>query len=224
MIGKWSIVFFLSCRTVSTSTTAGNRPGRRFGVANPVTFDGVLNGSGGFQRGRLAMRPRILALVVGAAATLAMGIVGCTKIVDGTSSVDTAAAPAYRASVSQSVSVSAAASSTQAVRGSCGKFTTSSANANMVVNKYVDAVNSNGDVKATEGPAVDALNDAAETVSAAINDAMPSELRDTFSSYSDAARSVADAISTHAPGSVYNSRVEQLNNAHDKGLQQCRSY
>lgn len=157
-------------------------------------------------------------------AALAILVVGCNKVVEGTSSVDTSAAPEYRTSVSHSRSASAAASSTQAVRGACSTFSETTTNAIDVVNKYVDAVNSNGDTGETEGPAVDALNDAADTVSGAVNDAMPADLRDTFSSYADAARLVADAISARAPGAVYNTRIDQLNDIRNKGMQQCRSY
>lgn len=184
---------------------------------------------------RTRARLRTGALVVGVGAAATIGVVGCTSIIGGTATVDTEAAPAYRASVSESVSASAATSSlresqrqqsltTQAVRGACGKFASTSTDAIETVNKYVDAFNSGGDVSATAGPAVDSLNHSADEVSAAINEQMSAELRDTFSTYIDAARGVANAISTKAPVSVYNSRKDQLNKIRDKGMQLCRAY
>ena len=173
--------------------------------------------------------------MLGVGAALAMGVVGCTSIIGGTAAVDTEAAPAYRSSVSASVSASIATSSiretqrqqsltTQAVRGACGKFAETSSDAIDTVNKYVEAFNSGGDVSATTGPAVDALNRSADAVSAAINDSMTAELRDTFNTYIDAAHGVASAISGKAAVSVYNSRKDQLNKARDKAMQLCRTY
>lgn len=164
-----------------------------------------------------------------------MGVVGCTSIIGGTAAVDTSAAPAYRSSVSESVSASVATSSmresqrqqsltTQAVRGACGKFAESSSDAIEMVNKYVAAFNNGGDVAAATGPAVDALNRSADRVAAAINEVMSAELRDTFNAYIDAARAVADAIASIAPVSVYNSRKDQLNRIREKGIQLCRGY
>lgn len=173
--------------------------------------------------------------MLGSGAALAMGVVGCTSIIGGTGTVDTSAAPAYRSSVSASVSASAATSSiretqrqqsltTQAVRGACGKFAETSSDAIDTVNKYVEAFNSGGDVSGTAGPAAEALNRSADEVSAAINDSLSAELRDTFNSYIDAARGVAGAISSKAPVSVYNARKDQLNKVRDKGIQLCRTY
>lgn len=201
----------------------------------PVTSQDVLNGWPSAPGGRAAARVRIGALALGVGAALAIGVVGCTSIIGGTGTVDTSVAPAYRASVSASVSASAATSSiretqrqqsltTQAVRGACGKFAESSSDAIDTVNKYVEAFNNGGDVSGTAGPAADALNRSAEQVSAAINEAMTAELRDTFSSYADAARGVAGAISSKAPVSVYNARKDQLNKSREKGMNLCRTY
>lgn len=202
---------------------------------NPVTSDGVLNGWRTVPRKRWGSHPRFGALVLGAAAAVAMGVVGCTSIIGGSPVADTSAAPDYRSSVSVSVSASEATSSiresqrqqsmtTQAIRGACGKFASTSTDAVETVNKYVEAFNTGGDVSAAAGPAVDALNRSADEVAAAINEEMSAELRDTFSSYINAARGVAIAISTKAPASVYNSRKDQLNSVREKGLQQCGAY
>ncbi|HET9877108.1 MAG TPA: hypothetical protein VFQ37_15320 [Mycobacterium sp.] len=195
----------------------------------------MLNGWRTVPRERVRARTRVGALVVGVVAGLAIGVVGCTTIIGGTPEADTSEAPVYRSSVSASVSASAATSSiqesqrqqsltTQAVRGACGKFASTSADAIDTVNKYVEAFNGGGDVSATTGPAVESLNHSAEEVTSAINEKLSPELRDTFNSYADAARGVATAISSRAPVSVYNSRKDQLNNIREKGLQLCRAY
>ncbi len=195
----------------------------------------MLNGWRTVPGERVPTHARLGASVVGVVAALAMGVVGCTSIIGGTVAVDTSAAPAYRSSVSVSVSESAATSSiresqrqqsltTQAVRGACGKFASTSSDAVDTVNKYVEAFNSGGDVSATAGPATDALNRSADEVADAINESMSAELRDTFKSYIDAARAVAGAISSRAPTSVYNARKDQLNKVREKGLHLCRAY
>ncbi|WP_370480638.1 hypothetical protein [Mycobacterium sp. pUA109] len=175
------------------------------------------------------------ALALGSVAALAMGIVGCTSIITGTATVDTSAAPAYRTSMSKSLSASAATSSsresqrqqsltTQAISGACGTFRSSSEDAVTATNNWVDAYNKGGDTGGTSGPAVDALNRSADAVAGAMTDAMPQGMRDTFNSYIAAARSVADAIATHAAISVYNSRKDQLNQIKGQGFEQCRPF
>lgn len=175
------------------------------------------------------------AFAVGVVAALAMGVVGCTSIIGGSATVDAAEAPAYRSWVSESVSASAATSSlretqrqqsmtTQKVLGACGKFASSGSDAIEAVNKYVEAFNNGGDIGGATGPAVAALNRSADEVSNAVNDALPADLRDTFTAYVDAARGVAGAISNKAPVSVYNSRKDQLNKVREKGMQLCRAY
>jgi cytoskeletal protein RodZ len=195
----------------------------------------VLNGWRTVPRKRVGPRVRLGALVVGAVAALTMGVVGCTSIIGGTATVDTSAAPPYRSSVSASVSASAATSSkresqrqqsltTQVVRGACGKFAATSTDAVDTVNKYVEAFNGGGDISGTAGPAVEALNHSADTVAGTNKEPLSAELHATFDSYVDAARAVANAISSRAPASVYNSRKDQLNSVREKGLQLCRTY
>lgn len=173
--------------------------------------------------------------MAGGAAALAMGVVGCTSIVGGNPTADTAEAPAYRSSVSASVSASEATSSiretqrqqsmtTQAVRGACGRFASSSSDAVDVVNKYVEAFNKGGDIPGTAGPAVEALNHSADEVAAAINEKMSPELTEAFHAYVEAARGVANAISSKAPVSVYNARKDELNRAREQGMQLCKAF
>lgn len=196
---------------------------------NPVTFGGVLNGWRTIPRG--GKRTRAGASLVGAVAALAMGVVGCTSIIGGKANVDTSAAPAYRSSVSASAATSSIhetqrqqSLTTRAMRSACGRFASTSTDAVDSVNKYVDALNNGGDVSGTAGPAVDALNHSADEVSDVMNEMLSDDLRDTFDSYVNAARAVANAISGRVTASVYNTRKNQLNNIRDKGLQLCKSY
>jgi hypothetical protein len=161
-----------------------------------------------------------------------MGIVGCTTVTGGTATPDTKVAPAYRQSVSASVSASLATSSiresqrqqsltTKAIRTSCDSLATTSSAAIDKVNAFVGAFNAGRNTDPTEGPAIDALNNSASTVSSSLNDAMSSQMRDAFNAYIDAARAVANAIGTHAPTGEFNRRVDQLNDTKTKALKLC---
>lgn len=164
-----------------------------------------------------------------------MGVVGCTSIIGGSPQADTSAAPEYRTSVSASVSASEATSSiretqrqqsmtTQAVRGACGRFASSSNDAVDTVNKYVEAFNNGGDVPGAAGPAVEALNHSADEVAGAVNEKLSSEIQDAFGTYVEAARRLANGISSKAPISVYNARKDELNRARQKGMELCRAF
>jgi len=161
-----------------------------------------------------------------------MGIVGCTTVTNGTATPDTGVAPAYRQSVSASVSASSATSriresqrqqslTTKAVRTSCDSLATSSKDAIDKVNVFVGAFNAGRNPGPTEGPAIAALNDSATTVSSSFSDALSQQLKDAFNAYIDAARGVANAIGTHAPSGEFNRRVDQLNDAKTKALKLC---
>ncbi|WP_448423739.1 hypothetical protein [Mycobacterium novum] len=182
-------------------------------------------------RGRARRHARVGALVAGGTAALAMGVVGCTSIIGGNPQADTSAAPAYRSSVSASEATSSIretqrqqSMTTQAVRGACGRFASSSSDAVDTVNKYVEAFNNGGDIPGTAGPAVEALNHSADEVAGAINEKLSAELTDAFNTYVEAARGVANAISSKAPVSVYNARKDELNRAREKGMQLCRAF
>ncbi|MBS9533583.1 hypothetical protein KIH27_08280 [Mycobacterium sp. M1] len=171
------------------------------------------------------------AQAAGVVAALAIGVVGCTNIVGGNPEADSSAAPLYRASVSASEVTSSIreterqqAMTTQAVRGSCGKFASASDDAIQTVNKYVAAFNNGGDIAGTAGPAADALNHSADVTAEAVNDKLSSELRDALNAYVEAARTLATAISGKAPISVYNARKDELNNARVKGMQLCKTF
>ena len=169
------------------------------------------------------------ALAVGASLALA----GCTSVTGGQGTVDAADAPAYRTSISVSSSRAAESSSAreserqasmtnQAMRNSCEILTATSADAIGAVNAFVDAYNGDGgDVAATTGPAVDALDQSAKAVQGSIAEAMPPELRDAFAGWVDGARAAADAIGKRASPSEFNKAVGKLNNARSEALRLC---
>jgi uncharacterized phage infection (PIP) family protein YhgE len=170
--------------------------------------------------------------MLGGVATALMAIVGCTTVTEGMGTVDTAIAPAYRASVSASVSASSATSrvretqrqqslTTRAVHNSCGALATTSKDAIEKVNQFVAAFNQGRSTGPAEGPAADALNHSADAVSGSISDPLSPDLRNALNAYVDAARGVANAISSHAPISEFNKQVDQLNDTKTKAVQLC---
>jgi hypothetical protein len=176
--------------------------------------------------------PRRVALALGCVAASVMGIVGCTSVTNGTAKPDSSVAPAYRQSVSASVSASSATSSiresrhqqsltTMAVRSSCDSFATSSKTAIEKVNTFVGAFNAGRNTGPAEGPAIDALNDSASTVVNSFSDALSRQLKDAFNAYADAAHAVANAIGTHASASEFNKRVNQLNDTKINAAKIC---
>jgi hypothetical protein len=161
-----------------------------------------------------------------------MSIAACTSVTDGTATPNTSLAPAYRSSVSLSISASVATSSvresqrqqsltTKAIRTSCDSLAETSKDAIDKVNAFVAAFNAGRNTGPAEGPAIDALNNSASTTSSSVNDAMSQQLRDAFNAYVDASRSVANAIGTHAPTGEFNKRVDQLNDTKTKALKLC---
>lgn len=177
-------------------------------------------------------RRRIGVRAIGCTATILIAIVGCTTVTEGTPTVDTAIAPAYRASVSLSISESAATSSiretqrqrsltTRAIVTACESFATTSKDAVNKVNDFVEAYNAGGDTRSAEGPAIDALNHSADVVTGSISGPLSQELREQLTAYSDAARQVADAIRMHAATGDFNERVNQLNDTKTKVVKLC---
>ena len=177
---------------------------------------------------------RVFALVAGVLATVLMVIVGCTSVTGGTAVVDTGAAPAYRTSVSISLSESAATSSereskrqvaltTQAVHHSCDALASSSVDAITAVNAFVGAFNNGGSgaAESKEGPAIDALNHTADLVSGSLGPELSPQLRDALTGWADAARAVAGAISSHASPDDFNATVGRLNDAKTQALNMC---
>src|ERR1700678_1053811 len=180
--------------------------------------------------------PRRGALALGCVAAVLMGlinlVVGCTSVTGGTAAPDTNVAPAYRQSVSASVSASVATSSiresqrqqsltTRAIRTSCESLAETSKAAIDKVNEFVGAYNAGRNTGPAEGPAIDALNNSASTVTSSFSDALSSQLRDALNAYVDGAHAVANAIGTHASTSEFNKRVDQLNDTKTKALKLC---
>ncbi|KAA1252157.1 hypothetical protein F0Q45_00240 [Mycobacterium simiae] len=183
-------------------------------------------------RWHLGRFPRRGAQALGCIAVLLMGILGCTSVTEGTATPDTKVAPAYRSSVSLSLSASSATSSiresqrqqsltTKAIRTSCDALATTSRDAIDKVNAFVAAFNAGRNTGPTEGPAIEALNNSASAVSGSFTDALSAQMRDALNSYADAAQSVATAIGTHAPTGEFNRRVDQLNDTKTKALKLC---
>jgi hypothetical protein len=170
--------------------------------------------------------------VIGCLAAILLAIVGCTTVTDGAPTVDTAIAPAYRASVSASVAASSVTSSiresqhqasltTQAVVRACESFATTSKDAIEKVNDFVAAYNQGSDPGSTEGPAIEALNHSADVIAGSISNPLSAELRDALNAYGDAARDVANAIGSHAATAEFNRRVNQLNDSKTKAVKVC---
>lgn len=178
-------------------------------------------------------RLRIVALVIGSLAAMAMIIVGCTSVTQGSAEIDRADAPVYRASVSASREESAASSSsreserqvsltTQAVHTSCEALSSSSVDAISAVNNYVDAFNKNAADAATKAPpAIDALNHSADLVGRSISDPLSPDLRDALNAWVDAARGLAAAIAGNFGPEEFNAAITKLNDTKTAALNLC---
>lgn len=162
-----------------------------------------------------------------------MAAAGCTFVIGGDPAVNASDAPVYRTSMSlsssQSVSLSSARESerqasmtTQAAHTSCETLATTSADAIDAVNSYVGAFNqAGGDVAATEGPAVDALQQSAEAVEASVSEMVPTQLKDALAAWVDNAHATADAITKRAGPGQFNQIIGELNDARSKALRLC---
>ena len=178
-------------------------------------------------------RLRIAALVVGSLAASAIVIVGCSSVTEGTAQVDTAEAPAYRASVSASLEESAASSSareserqesltTEAIHTSCETLSSTSVDAITAVNAYVDAFNASAaDAAAKARPAIDALNLSADEVARSVTDRLTPELTDALNGWVDAARGVAAAIEGNYGPDEFNVAITRLNDTKTTALNLC---
>ena len=163
-----------------------------------------------------------------------MAIVGCTTVTEGTSTVDTGLAQAYRASVSASVAASSVTSSIResqrqvtltkrAVHDACLSFAASAKEAIDKLNAYVDSLNRGASSAPTEGPAKDSLNHSADLVAGSMSDALSAELREALEAYVDAARAAARVVEPNPAPSVLNGAIDQLNDTMTKAKQSCRA-
>lgn len=180
-----------------------------------------------------SLQLRIVALVVGSLAVLAMIVVGCSSVTKGAPTVNATDAPIYKASVSASMTESAASSSAreserqasmtrEAVHTSCEALSSSSVDAITAVNDYVKAFNANSaDAQAKKGPAADALNHSADTVAQSISDPLSQDLKDAMNAWVDAARGVATAIAGNYGPDEFNAAVSKLNDVKTHALDLC---
>ncbi|WP_231988698.1 hypothetical protein [Mycobacterium sp. 1274761.0] len=178
-------------------------------------------------------RLRIVAQVVGSLAGLAIIVVGCTSVTDGSPTVNAGDAPVYRASVSASIEESASSSSskesqrreslsTEAVHTSCEALSSSSVDSITAVNDYVKAFNDSApDAAAKAGPAVDSLNHSADLVAQSISEPLTPQLRDALNAWVDAARGVANAIAGNYGPDEFNAAVTKLNDVKTTALDLC---
>ena len=170
---------------------------------------------------------------LGSLAAVAMIIVGCTSVTQGTAEIDRADAPVYRASVSASIEESAASSSsreserqasltTQAIHSSCEALSSSSVDAITAVNNYVDAFNRNAaDAAAKAPPAIDALNHSADLVARSVSDTLAPDLRDALNAWVDASRGLATAIAGNYGPDEFNAAITKLNDTKTTALNLC---
>ena len=180
-----------------------------------------------------SLRLRIVAPVVGCLAGLAMIIVGCGSVTEGTPKVNATDAPIYKASVSASAEESAASSSskeserqksssTKAVHTSCEALSSSSVDSITAVNDYVKAFNENSpDAPSKAGPAIDSLNHSADLVAQTVSDPLSPQLRDALNAWVDAARGVANAIAGNYGPDEFNAAVTKLNDVKTTALDLC---
>lgn len=172
-------------------------------------------------------------MIAGVGAVAVMAVLGaCSTVTGGHARVNQADAPAYRTSMSASVAESSASSAAresdrqesmtvEAIHTACETLSTSSADAIDTVNEYVAAANGDGDTDATEGPAADALNHSADLVEADLNDALPEEIWDALTDWSDAARATAMAVVDRVSPDEFNSSVDRLNDSRSHALDLC---
>lgn len=164
-----------------------------------------------------ASRLRAAAMALGSLAVGAMVIVGCTKSVEGSSTVDQPGAAAYRTSVSLSAAASASSSSSSAsvaaVEAACSGYGDGDKAAMEAVNAYVDAENASGADTGKQQAAVDALHHAADSVTQGLPTVQSPALKAAFTAWAAAAQALATAISTNASTSDFNTAVDAFNQA-----------
>jgi hypothetical protein len=176
---------------------------------------------------------RIGGRLIGAAAGVAMVVVGCTNVTGGDPGVNAGDASSFRTSMSMS-SVESVASSraresqrqaaqtSEAVQATCDTLAMTSADSIEAVNDYVSARNGEGgDPAETQGPAVDALQISGEAVGASMSEILPTELADAVLAWVEGAYAAAEAISAGAGAAEFNDVIDGLNDARTEALQLC---
>lgn len=170
---------------------------------------------------RRAPRLRVAGAVAGTLAVSALIVVGCTHTTDGSASVDSPAAAAYRTSVSVSLSASLSSSKSAAASASCHTLIDTAGDTIDAVNDYVTAFNNDSDYQGKAQAAIDALNHSADVVSRGINDTLSPELSKALSGWVDATKAMVSAIATNADSGSFNTAVHQLNDTKAVALALC---
>lgn len=171
--------------------------------------------------------------MVGSLAAVAMIVVGCQSLTDGTASVDSQDATSYRASVSTSIAQSSSRSAaqestrqasitTQAVHTACEALSITSVNAVDAVNAFVFAFNENEPGQEEKSTAaVDSLTGSADAVSASLSAPLSDELEALMLDWVDASRAVADVISRGFELDEFNAAVDRMNDVSVETLTLC---
>lgn len=174
---------------------------------------------------RQAGRLRVAGLVAGNVASLAMIVVGCSAVTQGSATIDKADAPGYRASVSSSSVASASSSAAReserqaaivkdAVHVSCDALGSTSDASVDAVNAFVEAYNAEApDAPAKAGPAIDSLNRSADAVAGSLSDPLPADLRTSLNGWVDSARQLAGVIARTEGPDAFNGAIRQLNDS-----------
>ena len=182
-----------------------------------------------------AERLRVVGLVTGSIAGLAMIIVGCSSVTQGSATGNRTDAPAYRTSVSKSMEASASSSAaresdrqkaaiTDAVHTSCDAFGPSSSDALDAVNAYINAHNANAANEASLlGPAVDALNRSADSVDKSLTSDVPADLSSALTAYSGAARKSANVLAAKASPDDTNTALQGFDDTRGAANSQCKA-
>ncbi len=174
--------------------------------------------------GRRRRNRRIVLLAGGAAALIVIATAAVIALASDKSASPAAQGPS---SVKTSMTSSSASTvppqslTTPAVHTVCKTLQSSSQSVIDAVNAYVAAFNKGGDAAALAGSAIDALNNSANLVAGSISPTLSPQLRDDLISYVNAARGVAQVMSSKAPASDFNAAMDKLNATKTSALQQC---
>ena len=168
--------------------------------------------------GRQAGRLGLVAPVAGAAAGLAMIVVGCRAVTDGAATIDKADAPEYRASVSSSSvareSERREAAAKDAVHASCDVLEANRDDVVDAVNDYVKAYNVDAsEAPAKAGPAIESLNGTADALAGSLSDPLPPDLKGELDEFIDSARQLAVLITQGEIPDVFNVAIRRLDDA-----------
>ena len=179
--------------------------------------------------GRRRRNRRIILLAGGAVALIVVATAAVIALLPDKSISPAAQGPSSSPSSSEASLTSSSESipqqslTRQAVHNACDVLRSSSQRVIDAVNAYVAVFNNSGAAAASTAAvaAIDALNNSADLVSGSISPALSPQLRDDSISYVNAARGLAQAISSKAASNDFNAAVNKLNATKASALQQC---